>query len=201
MAVKTSYLVSGTPGTDEYSTVAAWKSARQAVRTDLTGGNGEVLVVQKTGNHSSENISISGWTTDVDNYPKITVADGYRHDGTPQSGFYISRDSGADNTPVFDIADDFALIEYFDVENTRSSGTSSDAFHGDAASFHLHACIGKATAGLGFDIYNSGSPQSANWPLASASLVWGGFGRTYSRHPSTWRMKPSTALSGASSAR
>ncbi len=74
-----------------YTAMSSWESAQDR---DLTAtGDGEIAILEcyndwPTG--LSDNLTINGWTTDATRYIEIRTPESERHDGTPESGFWMT---------------------------------------------------------------------------------------------------------------
>jgi hypothetical protein len=71
----------------------------------------------------SDNVVIAERTTDATHYAHIHVLPDERHDGTPQTGFYLKTTWGSG----FDVNCDYTLIEYMDISK---EGTATGYVHG-----------------------------------------------------------------------
>lgn len=96
----------------------------------------------------SDEVNITGWTTDSTRYCKITVAFGHRHDGTPQSGFYIKK--GTTGSSLLLNQQTGSVFEWLDGEQTTASSRKY-CFRTFGAGARFINCIGK----------NAGTDQAA----------------------------------------
>lgn len=139
----------------DYSLLSTWEAAKQG---NLVTAD-QVQVAECYDDWASglnDNVTVAGWTTDSTRYPKITVAAGHRHDGTPQSGFYMKKTQTWGSVVVLQQAQ--TRVEWLDVWNSATSGDSS-GFTLMAVAF-LSNCLGRtqSTEGLsaGFTLTSGG---------------------------------------------
>ncbi len=110
----------------DYTTLSAWEAANQG---DLVTAD-EVRVAECYNDWPSgldDQVTIDGSTTDATRYLKITVAAGHRHNGTPQSGFFIVK--FASYLGVIQNSDSYSVFEWLDAKQT-STVADSNAFYG-----------------------------------------------------------------------
>lgn len=148
----------GTAG-GHYTTLSAWESAEEG---DITETGTDVIAVAEcyddfpTG--LDDSVIIDGWTTDVDNYVKITVAPGDRHNGTFQSGFFITdQRSGVQHAQyTIDNQEDYTVIEYLDIdtfeEAIRSGLGAASSMTGVIIRNNIFKGSDPADGGYGFEI-------------------------------------------------
>jgi hypothetical protein len=104
-----------------YNTFADWESNRQG---NLVGDNRrEVGVAYSDGVLTpSDDILISGSTTDANHYMMITVAEGHRHTGVAGTGVVV--DGAGVTEDVFRVQDEYTVIEWLEIKNY--SGSTAD---------------------------------------------------------------------------
>lgn len=95
------------------------------------------------GSGLNDNVTVSGWTTDSTRYVKITSPVGQRHDGTPGTGFFLSRTT---TLHIVEVAQAYTRVEWIEARNTQSGGFTSHAFTATASGCVFHGCIGSTTA-------------------------------------------------------
>jgi hypothetical protein len=148
----------------DYTTLSAWEAGEQAnlVTADEIS-TAECYDDWPSG--LSDNVTVSGWTVDSTRYVKITVAAGHRHNGTPQTGFYLKKAAGFSS--IILVSTDYTRLEWVDVENTDAG----DAFglNLNVASALAVNCIAKANSGGG----TNGAIYAKNATVRNC-LAWGG---------------------------
>lgn len=130
---------------------ASWSEFVTAEAADLTGtGNHLELHVHGTGAVNEQWViqSSDGWAFSENECLIIIVDEASRHDGTPQSGFYLSYTGDFDGVVEIYMPD--VIIEGLDVENTGSFSTRGFLIQDDSGKTILHSCIAKAP-GTAFD--------------------------------------------------
>lgn len=109
----------------DYTTLSAWEAGEQ--RNLVTADEIAVAVCYNDWPSGlNDNVTVAGWTTDATRYVKITVAEGHRHNGTPESGFWITRTTGAQ---VVRSGQTGTVIEWVDAFNNNTSVTDGRAFY------------------------------------------------------------------------
>lgn len=163
-----------------YTTLSAWEAALPA---SLVTADEQHTAVCYNDWPSGLNdaVTISGSVADSTRYIKVTVAAGHRHDGTPQSGFFIKGASGGSTTPLFAVEVLRTKLEWLDVENTRSAAYY--AFYTATTTLNnveYSNCIAKCADGRAFSS-SAGSVYATTRARFVNCLAWGssqGFGRT-----------------------
>lgn len=149
----------------DYTSLSAWEAGEQG---DLVTAD-EIRTAECYDDWPSglsNNVTIDGSTTDSTRYLRLTVASGHRHNGTPQSGFWLL--SNASRT--IDIADQYTRLEWIDAEATLSTGHAIGVSTGGDNAL-LDRCIAKggASNGAGLRTLQIGA-------VARNCLAWGGGG-------------------------
>jgi hypothetical protein len=125
----------------DYTSLSAWQNAR--VRNLVTENKIEKVILHDDWvNGLSDAVEISGWTTDAAHYIIITVADGDRHTGKPDTGFRLR--SGQTWAPLINVAQAYTVLEYLEVENTESYANGATAIEVAAPNVVIRNCIAKA---------------------------------------------------------
>lgn len=112
-----------TGATAAYATIAGWDTGELTNLItdgdvhDLTGGGG--LLTEQAD-------FAAGWTTDVTNYVRFTVAEASRHDGTPGTGFRISSSSAFNGTLALDA--EGTILDFLEIINTSGSPQAQGVF-------------------------------------------------------------------------
>lgn len=125
----------------DYTSLSSWEAGEQ---TNLVTAD-QIATAECYDDWASglsDEVTISGWTTDSTRYVKVTVAAGHRHDGTPQSGFFI-KISSSSGLAVVTASQNYTRLEYLDVENTRSSAFRCGISLGGQAAI-ADKCIAKS---------------------------------------------------------
>lgn len=148
----------------DYTSLSAWEAGEQ--RNLVTADEIEVAeCYDDWPSGLSDTVTINGWTTDSTRYPKITVASGHRHNGTPQSGFFVKASSSGN---VVVATNSNCHFEWLDVENTGTGGGISVV-----AGCVLRNCISKAP-GSGAAAFNNSSGGASTFLTCLAySSNWG----------------------------
>jgi hypothetical protein len=155
----------------DYTTLSAWEAGRQAVNANLV--TADVIEVAECYDDwpsgLSNEVTVSGFTTDSTHYLLITVASGHRHDGTPQTGFYLKKTSAF--AALVNLSQTYSFCEYVDAENT-SNASDANAFARSADATQFRYCIGKiGSAGSCYRVTNDGTTVD---PAFLCCLAWGG---------------------------
>lgn len=112
----------------DYSSLSTWEAAEQC---DLTAGGGQGLCIAECYNDwpvlgLSDSVTIAGWTTDADNYVKITTPASERHNGIAKvgasyTGFAIKANVtwGA----AIAISENYTVLEGLIIDANDKSGT------------------------------------------------------------------------------
>lgn len=127
----------------DYTTLSAWEAGEQ---TNLVTAD-KIAVAECYDDWPSgldNSVSIAGWTTDATRYIVVRPASGHRHNGTPQSGFFMKRNSGF-GTAILAIGQQYTRVIGIDIENTASS--DAKCFEVTASNCQIDGCIGKSTSG------------------------------------------------------
>ena len=123
----------------DYTTLSAWEAGEQ--RNLVTADEIAVAVCYNDWPSGlNDNVTVAGWTTDATRYVKITVAEGHRHDGAPQSGFWITRTTAAQ---VVRSGQTGTVIEWVDAFSNNTSATDGRAFYLTAAGT-VRNCIARS---------------------------------------------------------
>jgi putative hemolysin len=112
----------------DYTTLSAWEAAQQG---DLVSAD-EIRVAECYNDWPSglvDGVLIDGWTTDATRYPKITVAEGHRHSGSPQTGFFLKRSANTATVSFAGAGAAYTQIEWLDVENTSTGSAARGLSH------------------------------------------------------------------------
>lgn len=133
-----------------YASLTEWEAAEQ---TNLVSA-GDYHKVICSGGVLADNFIIAGWTTAENNFVWVTVDEASRHNGTPQSGFYLSTSAGF--TSICYINQTWTIVEYLDVENTSPSGRGFDISGTSSTELIVNKCIAKAPI-TGFNFLNTGT--------------------------------------------
>jgi hypothetical protein len=125
----TQVTIQGTAASNHSSESYTISRAYNARQGDLVGENRrEVGVTYNDGSFTpTVEVFIDGSTTDPNHYMMITVAAGQRHDGTAGSGAVVDGSSLAASEDVFQIGDEYTVIEWLRVQN-HAGGSNSEAF-------------------------------------------------------------------------
>lgn len=121
----------------------------------------------------NDEVVISGFTTDATRYIKMTVAEGHRHNGTPQSGFWVWLNSATKR--VITYSTHWCRTEWFDVKTLRTASTACYYTDTDADDLIFENCIGE-TAGTGTAAYVFGLYFSLRVTLRNCLSVGGQYG-------------------------
>lgn len=108
-----------------YTSLSLWEAGEQANLTTLD----EIRTAVCYNDWPSgldDNVTVAGWTTDATRYAKITVADGHRHDGTPGTGFWITRTG---TQQVVRSGQAGTVVEWVDAFTNATSFTDARAFY------------------------------------------------------------------------
>jgi hypothetical protein len=161
-----------------YTTLSAWEAALPA--SLVTNDEQHTAVCYNDWPSGlSGAVTISGATTDATRHLKVTVADGHRHDGTPQTGFHTRVDPGSNTAYAFLVSVGYTRLVGLDVENTRT-GVAAGAIYADVSSVIAESCIAKCVLGRGF-AGNFGTSYATTRFTLIDCLAWGsnqGFART-----------------------
>jgi len=129
----------------DYTTLSGWEAGRQTANANLVTADvievGECYDDWSTG--LSDTVTIDGFTTDATRYLKVTVASGHRHDGTPQTGFFIKNTVNFGGAIVSALVA-YTQIEWVDIENAGDGACIT--FGGTGAGRKITNCLAK-TAG------------------------------------------------------
>ena len=159
----------------DYTTLSTWEAGEQG---NLVSAD-EIRTAEcydDWGSGLNNSVAVAGSTTDSTRFMKITVANGHRHDGTPQSGFFIYTSksfSGAVSS-----TDAYTVVEWLDVTNT--STTLGIAFNtsGAAQSTSSHIkCIGAADSVVFNTIHRCVSCLA--WGIGNGFITPAGTGARY----------------------
>jgi len=123
----------------DYTSLSAWEAAQQR---DLVAVD-EVAIAECYDdwvNGLSDQVTISGWTTDTTRNIIIRAATGHRHNGTPQSGFFISKTQGFASLINVLVAN--VELNGMDVENGSFSGRAISP--GNNSNVLVVDCIAKS---------------------------------------------------------
>lgn len=167
----------------DYTTLSAWEAALPASLVSVD----QVHVAECYNDWPSgldDTVDIAGVTTDATRNIAVTVAAGHRHNGTPQSGFYIKGDSGTNLNGKFQVGVGYTVIDGLDVENTRS-GTAFAGFIATATNIVVSDTISKCASSSGKAFNgNFGTNYATTRPTFLNCLAWGS-AQGFSRQDST----------------
>ena len=112
--------VHGSSGGD-YSSPSSFEAGEQAARNDLVSRDEIATGVCYNDWPSglNDNVTVAGWTTDTTRHVKITVAEGHRSNGVPQSGFFMKKSQNSGYMLRVDV--NYTYIEHLDIENTGTA--------------------------------------------------------------------------------
>lgn len=129
----------------DYTSLSAWWTAKSGDFVTATEGE-RAECYDDWPSGLSDTLIISGATTSVDYFASVTVASGHRHDGTPQSGFFMKKSDPFNG--LIELTDDFTVVEWTDVENTGTLGQQADGYRilGTIGTLVLSQAIGKGGA-------------------------------------------------------
>ncbi len=124
-----------------YANFGDWQTAE--VKNLVTANEIHKLIC--SGGNVSENIDITGWTTDIDRFVWVTVEAASRHGGTPGSGFRIT--ASANWSSAFFVSQDYTIVEWLEGISTQANSSAGIQLAGlDCLAV---GCIGSATGNLG----------------------------------------------------
>jgi hypothetical protein len=109
----------------DYTSLSNWEAGRQA---DLVAGD-LIEIAECYSMTDTTQCIILGWTTGVNNYPKIYTPTSERHDGKWNAAKYILDTGAAQNTGTIYVRQDYVRIDGIQIE-VDCSGESSGIFWG-----------------------------------------------------------------------
>jgi hypothetical protein len=128
----------------DYTTLSAWEAGEQG---NLVTAD-EIRTAECYDDWPSglaDNVSIVGSTVDSTRYMRITVAAGHRHNGTPQTGFFLKKSTGFSGLIYNDQS--YTRMSWLDAENTHTT-TNLVYRIGNVTAPKMENCLGKS-AGSG----------------------------------------------------
>lgn len=123
----------------DYTSLSSWEAGEQGDLVSLD----EIHTAECYNDWPSglnDILTIDGSTTDSTRYMRVTVAAGHRHNGTPQTGFFMYASSVSARI-VYNL-DPYTQLEWVDIENTSSTGHGFEL--GAYAGVVAVCCIAKA---------------------------------------------------------
>lgn len=174
MANNSNIRISGaTSPAPDYTTLSAWIAATANDLTITTGETATLYDDWVSGLNDPSNLT--GATTNSSNFRTITVIAGGRHTGIPQTGFYMSGDTGSNATPMLDVNENYYVLEWLDIENTRTTGLNTNAAQCNGQNGTVTACIfTSASASADAVTCDGSSATSSTWPVLLACLFYSG---------------------------
>lgn len=107
-----------------YTTLSAWEAAEQADLTALDEIRTAVCYRDWPAG-LNDHLILGGWVSDATRYPRVTVAEGHRHGGIPNAGFWVSRTVDYDG-PI-SVRQAYSRVEWVEARNTSTSGIAVTA--------------------------------------------------------------------------
>ncbi len=149
----------------DYTTLSAWEAALPA--SLVTADEQHTAVCYNDWPSGLvDTVAISGSTTDATRYIKVTVAEGHRHDGIPQSGFYIKK--SATYGFILSAGSSYSVVEWLDSYNTATS-----VQQGDGITLGAY-CVGRyLISKAGRYAFTVSANASASRPRLENSLGYG----------------------------
>ncbi len=102
-----------------YNTMQAWEAARQG---DLVAGDRREVGVCYNDGAFTDQLVISGSTTDAGRYMRLTVAEGERHTGLMNTGAVLDATPGYSNGDAITVEDEYTRIEWLEIKGIQDLG-------------------------------------------------------------------------------
>ncbi|NIM99432.1 MAG: hypothetical protein GTO24_15590, partial [candidate division Zixibacteria bacterium] len=105
-----------------FSGASGWETSRQRDLTAATGDDSiEVAVCYKDSGPISEQVEIFGWTTGPNNYIRVWVPAGQRHNGIAGAGFALKWNGTGTNVQLFEINEEYVRIEGIEIDGSLAN--------------------------------------------------------------------------------
>jgi hypothetical protein len=140
-----------------YNTMQAWEDDSQG---DLVTDGRRAIGVCYNDGPFTDRLVISGSTTDVAHYLKLTVAEGQRHNGLKNTGAVIDAQGGWTNQNAIDVEDEYTQIEWLEIKAVQDSGSgvffddSPAADNGLVSNIFVHSFWQSGNAGVDIGAQN-----------------------------------------------
>ena len=134
-----------------FDSLQAWEDARGG---DLVTAEVREIGVCYNDGPLTGRLVISGSTTTQDYFMMVTVADGQRHTGLPNTGAAIDPGGGFSGLNAIDIEDEYARIEWLEVRGDADGGhgiffdDSPAADNGLVSNVFVHSYVQSANSGV-----------------------------------------------------
>jgi len=102
-----------------YNTMQAWEDGRQG---DLVADDRREVGVCYNDGTFTDQLLISGSTTDATRFMRLTVAEGERHTGVQNTGAVIDAQGGWTNGNAIDVEDEYTRIEWLEIKAIQDQG-------------------------------------------------------------------------------